>query len=429
MHRAKRGLSSKKGFAMDVDWIISLGIFLIYLGIFFLTIRQIPGNQSPADLLLDNVADGIIAKASWTVQKLPLFITSNVSGTEPIIVLFNYGWKNFTFRDNTTFELKDEKLIFIRNFRQGKNIVELASSAENYTTPNVVYDLTASPVLASVNSQRFVSEFSNSLLKRANHFDKERLDEFNISISGANLRPENEVTEANISALSAKYKIIFPQLNHTSFIVGGYSRIYNYISTGAKESHDVSIGVTLRNYSYFLLNELPSSTINYTTGKCSNKLGRFVDFYDEVSGVSLIFPDNSNITFCPGDGTVRLNVQFALSTEAQYDILFHSGDYNNTLKYISPFKTKFGIVENLTGISKSLFQTLNGSSYAGLKRNFSYPSTRDFSFTLTNESGAVTFNYATKKPGTTDVFAKEVDVSILDKYGIKTKQKLRVNGW
>ncbi|HLD97205.1 MAG TPA: hypothetical protein VI934_02580, partial [Candidatus Nanoarchaeia archaeon] len=119
---------SKKGVAIDIDWIISLGVFLVYLGVFFLMIRQLPERQSPAASLLGSVADGVAESAAWQVQRLPLVISSNVSGAEPIITSFGYDWKNFSFTDNTSFDISEGKLIFAKQLKTGKNIAWLVKS-------------------------------------------------------------------------------------------------------------------------------------------------------------------------------------------------------------------------------------------------------------------------------------------------------------
>ena len=421
--------TSKKAIAIDLDWIISLGLFLIYLGVFFIAIRQLPTQQSFTDALLENVADGIEESTKWQVQRLPLIIFSNVSGTEPVIVGFAYNWKNLAFTDNTSFDNKDGKLIFVRKLSQGRNTLELVTSPENYTTPFVSLDLTATDRGASVNSQRFSAEFQNSMLARVNHFDKERLSDFNISVEGLVLKPETATTEANVSALSAKYRVKFSQLSHTSFVVAGFSRILNYVNTDAKEPHNIVISATLRNYTFFYINNAVSGPINSTVQVCKTSRGRYIDFYDDISGVTFIAPEETNISFCSKNSTARLSMDFPMKNETRYDILFHSGDFNSTLKYVSFYRTAFGIAENITGISKTIFKKINESDYQALKRSWNYPNSREFVFALYDADGTLIFNYQPKTPGATNVFAKEKDVFILDKYGLKSKHKLRIRGW
>ncbi|MEK6854072.1 MAG: hypothetical protein AABX60_01935, partial [Nanoarchaeota archaeon] len=405
--------TSKKALAVDLDWIISLGLFVIYLGGFFIAIRQLPAQQSFTGALLENVADGIEESTNWQVQKLPLIIFSNISGREPVIVGFAYNWKNFSFSDNTSFDNKDGRLIFVRTLSQGRNTLELVTSSENYTLPFASLDLTATDREASVNSQRFSAEFQNSMLARAIHFDKERLSDFNISVEGLVLRPETAITEANVTALSAKYKAEFPQLSHTSFVVAGFSRMLNYVNTDAKEPHNVIISATLRNYTSFYINNAVSGAINSTAQVCTTSRSRYIDFYDGISGVTFIAPEETNISFCSGNLTAQLSLDFPIKNETRYDILFHSGDFNSTLKYVSFYKAAFGIAENITGISQALYKKVNESDYEALKRGWSYPNSREFTFTLYDAGGKLVFNYQPKIPGATNVFAREKDVFVL----------------
>ncbi|MBI2144362.1 hypothetical protein HYU17_04405 [Candidatus Woesearchaeota archaeon] len=430
MAKKEGGLwSSKRALALDIDWIISLGLFLIYLGAFFLAIRQLPTGQRPTEALLDNVADGVQDISTWHVQKLPLLITSNITGNEPVIAKFSYNWQNFSFKDNTSFDNKEGKLMFTRNLREGKNVLELVTSSQSYITSQATFDLTAGSGDASINSKRFMAEFKNSMLARANHMEKERLSDFNISLSEAGLNPEVAVSEANITALSAMYKLSFPQLNHTSFVIAGFSRIFNYINTDAKEPHNLTVSATLRNYSLFYINNAFSGPINYSTQACTTTFGNYIDFYDDISGVTFITPERTNISFCTGNMTARLDLEFSMENETRYDILFHEGSFNTTLKYIAPYKTAFGIAHNITGISEELYRRMNETDYNALKRNWSYPSSREFSMALYNETGTLIFIYQPKIPGITNVFAKEKDVFLLDKYGQKAKHKLRIKGW
>ena len=96
---------------------------------------------------------------------------------------------------------------------------------------------------------------------------------------------------------------------------------------------------------------------------------------------------------------------------------------------MTPNRTAFGVSENITGVSLQLYRKLNETDYQALKRNFSYPSSKEFSFTLYNESGTLIFNYEPKPTGITNVFAQEESVFVLDKYGTKSKHKLRIKGW
>jgi hypothetical protein len=425
----KKGISSKKGLAIDIDWIISLGIFLIFLGVFFLSLRQLTFDPSPADSLLNNVVDGVDDFTLWQVQELPLIITSNITGTEPVLVRFRQPWTNFSFKDNTSFDHKEGKLIFVKRLEEGKNLLSLVSSTDNYSIPTTGRDLEGTDNLVTVNTKRFSAEFSNSMLLRVNHFEKERISDYNVSILGVELNTETATKETSNTELSTMHKLKFDQFNHTSFIVAGFPRIFNYINTNVKEQHNLTMSATVRNYTFFHIDNSISGTINYSKKDCTTTKSRYIDFYDSISGVSFITPEGTNLSFCAGNRTVELTLEFSITNETRYDIIFHEDNFNSTLKYVSPYRTAFGIVENLSGVSYNLFKSMNETDYKVLKENWSYPVSRDFSFVLENQSGSKVFVYEPVNPGITNVFAKKEDLFVLDKYATKKKHQLRIRGW
>ena len=87
----------QKNGTVEVDWIVSLGIFLIFLTLFFFYLLPITVEQpEAADVLLADIESNLRENATWYVQKVPLFIRSNISGVEPIVAPFLLDWKNLS---------------------------------------------------------------------------------------------------------------------------------------------------------------------------------------------------------------------------------------------------------------------------------------------------------------------------------------------
>jgi hypothetical protein len=418
--------NSKKGIAVDLDWIISLGLFLIYLGIFFIAIRQIPSQASPTSALLDGLASHITTDTAWSVEELPLVVFSNVSGSEPIIIRFPYSWKNFSFKDQLYFEMKDGRLMFIKELGEGRNLLELVHSGENYSLAAPLLELQANRVSATVNSKRFQAEFQDSMLSRANHYDSERLGNLNIQLSSTELSFRK--AESSITPLSASYTAEFEELNHTSVIIAGYPRIINFIDTDQQQPHNFSMAMTVRNYSRYFVNGLLHQ-IDYSKDGCAYATSNFLDFSDDLSGAGFVFPEQANIKICTSNSLVSLQADFPVEREARYDIIFHQGDYTNAIAYSAPYRTRFGVALNITGASMRLLSGLNNTNYEDLKKAWGYPAKREFQFVVINQSGSSPFNYSSASPGISNVYAKESDIFILDKYGDRTRNTLRVRGW
>ncbi len=419
----------KKG-AVEVDWIVSIGIFIIYLSFFFFYITPLTKEQPDiSESLLHNIEENLRANSTWHVLKVPVFINSNLSSTEPVIAPFLFDWANISFSDNTTFYLQDGKLIFKEFLREGKNLKWVVSSGESYPQAESLEELAPTQGSVTMDSLRFKAEF-DGILTSALHFEKQRLSNLSLKLDGSQISAESAAKEHNFTSFAAKYRLSAGTLNHTTFVVGGFSRLYNYVSPRqGNEPHNLTIVASLHNYTSYFVDASYQGSINYTAGACSGKFSNYIDFYDGIAGITFITEDTSNMSFCAGNSSLSLSITMALANETRYDILFHSGDYTETLNYTHPYTVRTGLAENLSGISFSLIKTINGSNYANLKRAWNFPQSRDFSFEMLNGSNAPLVNYSPKSPGLVNIFTKEFRESLLDKYGSKTKYTLKVRGW
>src|SRR3989344_1622044 len=69
----------KKGMSY-IDWMISLGIFLIYLVVIFIVFKPGIAEEYPEGYLTDIVRENIQKDASWNIIKIPLFVDSSITG-------------------------------------------------------------------------------------------------------------------------------------------------------------------------------------------------------------------------------------------------------------------------------------------------------------------------------------------------------------
>ncbi len=419
----------KKG-AIEADWIVSIGLFLVYLSFFFFYITPLTSEQPDvSDALLHNIEENLRANATWHVQRAPVLIRSNLSSTEPVIAPFFFNWANISFSDNTTFYLQENKLIFKEALRKGQNIKWVVSSGDSYPQPESLEDLSPTGNSVTIDGSRFRAEF-DGLLTSAVHFEKQRISNLSLKLDGSAVSTESAKKEYNFTAFAAKYKMSSQTLNHTTFVVGGFPRLYSYASPKQVfEPHNLTVSATLQNYTSYFIDATYSGAINYTEKTCTSRFSNYIDFYDNLAGLTLITEDTANISFCTENASLELSATMALSNETRYDLLFHSGDYNSTLKYLYPYTVKTGLAENLSGISMSLIARLNESDYSSLKKAWNFPQSRDFSFELLNETSFPLVNYSPKSPGFVNIFTKQFDEVLLEKYGSKTKYRLRVKGW
>lgn len=418
----------KKG-AVEVDWIVSIGIFFIFLSFFFIYITPLTKEQTDAsESLLPQLEEKIGANTTWNVQRVPLFIHSNISGTEPVIADFTLNWKNITFSDNTSFYREENKIIFVTLLKNNTNLKWITSSNEPYTQQEATTSFSPTANSLSIDGQRFRAEF-NGLLTQATHFDRQRITEMNLS-SGQPILTEQAAKESNFTRIAAKYKLSSPLLNHTTFIAADFPRLFNFINAKQpSEPRNITITATVHNYTHYFIDGSLSGPLNFTSKSCRQKRTDYIDFYDSNTGASFITYDTANISFCTKNNSLELSITLPLKNETRYDIIFHTGDYTKTLKYINPYKVRTGMAENLTGMSTQLFTRLTQANYTNLKKAWNYPTTREFSFQLLSSNNTLLLNYTPKSPGAVNIFTREFAEDVLDKYGNKAKHKVRIRGW
>ncbi len=420
----KRG---KRAAGSHVDWIISLGIFLMYIAWFFVYVNPLVSRPVEAGPLMSDVVDRISSNVTWQVYSVPVIVFSNISGNnEPVIVNFPYSWNSssFSFADNTSFLLDGKRLLFLANLSAGKKSFEIAHSSENYTQSSPAnLGLVASYSHASVGTMD--AEFSSSVLDKASYEGSYRLREFNVSIDSLSLPVGNRTT--TFIPLVASYGFQGSSINHTMYVFAGNTRIYGFVDSNnpLETKINFSVSATLSNLTSYY-DGSAAGELNFNNS-CRDFLSNYMDFYDANSGMTFIFKDAANISICR-NASITFSAFMLIGSSSEYDILFHKGSYNNTIGFVSPYKARFGIVEKQEGFSSRFLTSLNSSDYSSLKERWGI--SNDFSYAVVNSSNSELFMYQPSSPGLgTNIFVREIERSMIDQYGGRQKVTLRVKGW
>lgn len=91
---------NKKG--THVDWVISMGIFIVYIISLFILLRPgVTASYRPTNLL-DNLQDNFEEDTNWVVKYVPLFIRICKPGTVSSFIDFDNGldWSSSLFKEN-----------------------------------------------------------------------------------------------------------------------------------------------------------------------------------------------------------------------------------------------------------------------------------------------------------------------------------------
>ena len=77
-------VKNKKGIATAVDWIIAVGIFLVYFGLVFVFFKPGVSDVFDEDTLLGIVEEGFMNDVTWNMTKTPIFLEQTQEGSTPL---------------------------------------------------------------------------------------------------------------------------------------------------------------------------------------------------------------------------------------------------------------------------------------------------------------------------------------------------------
>jgi len=422
----------KKG-VNQIDWVLSLTIFLLYLLWFFVFVRPMFEPEEELSPLLSIVYDGFKDDTSWQMKKVPVFIWSNVTEDYyPIILNMSYPWvsENFSFDDNDYFFFSENRVMFLKNLSNGTNVVWLVNSDDNYTRPNPVFDIDSEIVSASIGSKEFRAEYVEGLLYKIRYKNITSIKSSELYMNNIAVPKENN--SYNSSNILAKYQIQVANYNVTSYVFAENTVVHNYIDLDSTYSLEqtVRLSFSLYTYPWYYANNERHGLINYSSNSCSNATSSYFDFYGN-DGISFLFDRDVEFSICYDNSTrLGMNITFTLMNNTRYRVMAHQGSYTSTTGYLNDYTYDFGAIETITGRSMSKLTTINATSYSTLKFKWGFPDERDFSFLVKNASGTEIFNYDEETPPLLkNVYVNEQKDNLINKYGNMDNITIVVRSW
>ena len=329
----KRGLT-------QIDWAISIAIFILYMSWFFILIKPyyMPADEmSPAE----NVEEEFLEEVSWTVNKTPIMVFSGIDTTyEPVSANFSLAVNesNFAFSDNNYFTLFEGSIYFLANLQKGRNLFWLISSDETYPKKDIMTDLQPSVHSTSVSSM--TATYHDGLLRKAYYKNNLVLENFRMIRNNAEIESLGAYFNSS-RIMSVQRSITEAGFNHTSLIFAYNPRIYNSIKlhpfTGRRS---VILSMTIHSHPGYYADNANFGEISYPE-ECKSFEHERVFFYNDDNVVAFILENKSDIDFCySGDDQIELNITLHdIETEQGYKIFFEplavipNGDFSEGWKY------------------------------------------------------------------------------------------------
>ena len=410
----KRGIS-------QVDWAISLAVFLLYIAWFFVFVTPV-SERAELTNLIPLVEDRLLEDISWSVYKAPMIITSNTTLiNEPLIVEFPFDIENF-YLDGKYWILDRGNLIFLDNLSEEENTFWIVDSDESYSLPFVMNDLEPNSEFSSTTG--FKAYFYNSMFYKAD-YPTQKINGVSYNLNSVSLDvTTNSFTSTPITSI---YKVINQAINHTSYIFAKNQKVYNYIDLNVEGNYIFELSFDLFKYSNYFTDNLYMGVFNYSQNETFEYSGDILSLYSSNSVLTLILGEESEIILHhTNSSNLQLTVEIPFSSNTFYNLIFHE-DLDDREDFIVPYSAKFGMFEGEEGISLEKLLILNQSDYKTLKSDYNYPKDKDFSIELSNSTTTL-FNKGPVPP-VTNIYSKETTHWMLDKLSGKTKLNLIIKTW
>jgi len=363
----KRGVS-------QIDWAISLGVFLIFLTIFFILVHPLFNPELEQTPILNN----IIKKFTdinepntllWSVNKLPIYFNSSLDEIKAVSLPFPYNWKteNSSFLDNREFLIDEARIFFFHNLTRSE--AWIVNSNYTYSQVSSGSKITCTSTKANTSNTDFTVGIQDGELRNIKYKGNVKADNMDLIAGGS-------PSYTNLSFI-CKYS----KGSHDFYIMANNSIIFNYF-----DSDTIILTMDLADNAYTDYYDGSKHSIPYDDN-CTNKTNiGILDFFDS-DGIAFVSED-FNATFCYQNqsGTLKLNLSLELTNP--YKIILHDGDYKNVIKYTNS-KIVLGLMQTIKGLSYEKLSKLNQSrsiNYSKLKESWDIPQINDFDWSISNKT-------------------------------------------
>ncbi|MBD3313209.1 hypothetical protein GF345_02085 [Candidatus Woesearchaeota archaeon] len=409
---------SKRGIT-QADWVISIGIFMIYLAWFFIVIQPVLAPDTKESLPIDRLKASFMENASWEINITPIIIHSELdSDGEPVVIDFSYGEaRNYAVKQDY-WVIKDSRLMFLADLSGAPLSYELVHSSYNYTKPELSASIKAGEHATETGGM--TANFDESLLDSASYANARRIDDVNMEIDGQLISTARNSFSSE--GILSRYRITAGGANNTYYLFRGKPRIYNYIDIS--ELKTISLEYNLDEYEEYYVDSQNQGSIVYNVSDCDSFDSDLIDFRGSGHGLAFIFSRETNIRMCH-DNTLTLEISEDVDGTFSYMIMFHEQDIR-IRDYSEPYSAVLGVERIFEGLSGAKMLALEDRSYSFLKEQWDV----DNEFNITVMNSTKTFLRLGRNPYTrSSIHAESYPVWIIDEYNNQTRAVINIMMW
>jgi hypothetical protein len=415
------GIIMKKRGVSQLDWIMSLAIFLLYVGWFFVFINPSISLASGKDSMIVTLKYNFNSDFTTEIRSFPLFIEyDGEQSYKPIIISYYSNQTDLRFMDGPEHIIWNNNLMFLSNISPGITEYWILSGG-NYTRNYLFEGLNVEP--GRVSTSNMSVWFSNSLPDTVMHNGMLRISSIVYSVNEVEFIPsENSYEDLGFAAV---YQASTSGVNHTAMVFAHAPEIYNFIT--AASSYTYTLVYDLHAYNSYFSDNTKFGSFDYGVSESSHSHTHdYITIYTETEGLTLFFDTDVEFHFTAYNSTLRMEIEIPSGGNLDYKVIFHKGNHTSVARY--PYSARFGVYQTIKGIGLEQITT----DYDNLKEKWRYPAGREFSIRVFENTSA--YSYMHEKPlieiglfdpNRRNVYSETEDVFGMDSNG--TLRRLHVN--
>ncbi|MFW6230541.1 MAG: hypothetical protein ACOC32_00800 [Nanoarchaeota archaeon] len=430
----------KKAMGSQVDWAISIAIFLLFTLWFFIVLRQYVPTERIMESDIARIEEAFKEDVAFEFSRIPIFVSSPIAKDNvPVFVKNPVNWSSFVL-DDYLYSVEDEdNMFFMADVEEGMNVFFMKHSEREYQNASLgdgdfLYNLSDTIV---VDSQQYSVRYPDNILEEIFFRSQQHLYDFNMTMNGEYLVIEN--ASRSIPTVFAKHdntmdwsrlrSYVFPDNSYVFAIMDIFSFVGNNVTFGFEFTIPMAD-------TYFLEGYAPYS-VSFSSG-CLDLQSSVIDFEGENTSTTFMFDREMDMELCDAstvnEDLILFTAEFDysptdISKRLEFIIFSHEDTYVRTKdQVILPSNMSSGIKESYSGISRSKLTELSSRDVEDLVDSWNFSEELEFSIEV-YDADETYLVVETADPGVTDVFSRTFSYYLIDPFGNRKPVLVNIKTW
>lgn len=426
-------ISDKKGSAEQVDWAMSLAIFLFFVVWFFLIVRPFTEQEGRIETIQDKIKEKFEEEVTYTVTELPYLIRSNSTWkSAPIIIEKNFNWSNYTLEDNKFFMERGDRIYLLHDLTEGNNLIYWINSKEDYKIESPSSYVRQNNDKIYVDSKNYQVGLDRYMPEEIIFSSKKQLIDSSYKVDGEEITRNNPQTFQN--NLYIKQNFTTGVFDYENFIFADNSMIYQIFRPNTIINKEYLFEIELildRGFNRYQDKEMDVKN-DLGESDCHNDETSILQLSNNVQSIVFNFNKNFSYKICNYED-IELSMQTNITGD-EIDFWMNSYQGRNFTIYDNVFReTKTGIKRDIKGIDFYKLQDLSRYSVPQLKNRWNLSDEINFELEVFNRSEDNTqeriFGIQSYNPESENIFTRQYRQYIIDKYGNQDLVYVSIKTW